>query len=52
MRYRSWSPDGQWIKYRDLRAGWTLISPGGKTQRSWMMEGFDQPGWIREMLPW
>jgi eukaryotic-like serine/threonine-protein kinase len=33
-----WSPDGQWIKFMDARgngsAGWTLISPDGKTLRS------------------
>jgi len=34
-----WSPDGQWIKFVDARdgyakAGWTLISPDGKTLRS------------------
>jgi Tol biopolymer transport system component len=134
-----WSPDGQWIKFRDHQdgVGWNLISPDGKTLRSlgepkaiqmtfsadskllygirveadrsvlfsidsatkeekiigeiskdftpssyitpgirlslspdgksilypairrssslWMLEGFDQPGWLdnlREMLPW
>jgi Tol biopolymer transport system component len=35
-----WSPDGQWIKFIDARgggagAGWTLISPDGKTVRSY-----------------
>jgi eukaryotic-like serine/threonine-protein kinase len=32
-----WSPDGQWIKFYDARdgAGWTLISPDGKTLRSY-----------------
>ena len=35
-----WSPDGQWIKFIDARggtagAGWTLISPDGKTLRSY-----------------
>jgi serine/threonine protein kinase/Tol biopolymer transport system component len=33
-----WSPDGQWIKFIDARggsnAGWSLISPDGKTLRS------------------
>jgi Tol biopolymer transport system component/predicted Ser/Thr protein kinase len=31
-----WSPDGQWIKFFDVRngAGWSLISPDGKTLRS------------------
>jgi Tol biopolymer transport system component len=33
-----WSPDGQWIKFVDGRtadAGWSLISPDGKTVRSY-----------------
>jgi eukaryotic-like serine/threonine-protein kinase len=32
-----WSPDGQWIKFFDARggAGWSLISPDGKTLRSY-----------------
>ncbi len=33
-----WSPDGQWIKFVDARnagAGWSLISPDGKTLRSY-----------------
>src|SRR5580658_10241433 len=35
-----WSPDGQWIKFIDARdshtgAGWTLMSPDGKTLRSY-----------------
>jgi Tol biopolymer transport system component/predicted Ser/Thr protein kinase len=33
-----WSPDGQWIKFIDGRtagAGWTLMSPDGKTMRSY-----------------
>jgi eukaryotic-like serine/threonine-protein kinase len=32
-----WSPDGQWIKFYDARdgAGWSLISPDGKTLRSY-----------------
>jgi Tol biopolymer transport system component len=34
-----WSPDGQWIKFIDARSGnaggWTLMSPDGKTQRSY-----------------
>ncbi len=31
-----WSPDGQWIKFIDGRgAGWSLISPDGKTARSY-----------------
>ncbi len=35
-----WSPDGQWIKVVDARgsdapAGWSLISPDGKTLRSY-----------------
>ncbi len=31
-----WSPDGEWIKFLDPKDGtsWTLISPDGKTQRS------------------
>jgi Tol biopolymer transport system component len=31
-----WSPDGQWIELFDARggAGWSLISPDGKTLRS------------------
>jgi Tol biopolymer transport system component/predicted Ser/Thr protein kinase len=33
-----WSPDGQWIKFLDGRSdsfGWALISPDGKTLRSY-----------------
>jgi Tol biopolymer transport system component len=31
-----WSPDGQWIKFGDgSGAGWSLISPDGKTVRSY-----------------
>ncbi len=33
-----WSPDGQWIKFIDARtatAGWTLMSPDGRTVRSY-----------------
>jgi Tol biopolymer transport system component len=33
-----WSPDGKWIKFIDARspvAGWTLMSPDGKTARSY-----------------
>jgi Tol biopolymer transport system component len=31
-----WSPDGQWIRFLDpTDAGWTLISPDGKTLRSY-----------------
>jgi Tol biopolymer transport system component len=31
-----WSPDGQWIKFLDpADAGWTLVSPDGKTLRSY-----------------
>jgi Tol biopolymer transport system component len=34
-----WSPDGQWIKFIDARegsaGGWTLMSPDGKTLRSY-----------------
>ena len=32
-----WSLDGQWIKFMDARgnAGWSLISPDGKTERSY-----------------
>jgi Tol biopolymer transport system component len=31
-----WSPDGQWIKFYDIAgAGWSLISPDGKTVRSY-----------------
>ena len=32
-----WSPDGQWISYLDLSSGggWTLISPDGKTLRTY-----------------
>jgi len=32
-----WSPDGQWIKFFDARdaTGWSLISPDGKTLRSY-----------------
>jgi len=30
-----WSPDGEWIKFFDTRDGWTLISPDGKTLRSY-----------------
>ena len=32
-----WSPDGQWIKFVDARSGasWSLISPDGKTLRSY-----------------
>jgi len=31
-----WSPDGQWISFYDTQndAGWTVISPDGKTSRS------------------
>jgi Tol biopolymer transport system component/predicted Ser/Thr protein kinase len=31
-----WSPDGQWIKFADVsrEAGWSLISPDGKTLRA------------------
>jgi Tol biopolymer transport system component len=36
-----WSPDGQWIKFIDARvnsdvATWSLISPDGKTQRTYV----------------
>ena len=32
-----WSPDGQWIKFFDAQggAGWSVISPDGKTLRSY-----------------
>src|SRR5262249_44542913 len=31
-----WSPDGEWIKFVDWRGGgWSLISPDGKTLRSY-----------------
>ena len=32
-----WSPDGQWIAYQDQsdEAGWSLISPDGKTVRTY-----------------
>ncbi len=32
----TWSPDGQWITFRDQsdEAGWSLISPDGKTVRT------------------
>jgi serine/threonine protein kinase/WD40 repeat protein len=32
-----WSPDGQWISYLDLQTsgGWTVISPDGKTLRTY-----------------
>lgn len=31
-----WSPDGQWIKFRDRdeQGGWSIISPDGKTVRT------------------
>jgi Tol biopolymer transport system component len=38
MPLPEWSPDGQWIKFIDGRtagAGWTLISPDGKTLRTY-----------------
>lgn len=32
-----WSPDGQWLKFFDAQggAGWSVISPDGKTLRSY-----------------
>ncbi len=30
-----WSPDGQWIKFLDPKDGWTLVSPDGKTARTY-----------------
>jgi hypothetical protein len=41
----SLSPDGKSILYPALRVSSSL----------WMLEGFDQPGWLdqlREMMPW